>query len=252
MTPPPSPTPPNAPPPPPGDPDDLADLMRTWRDATARLEGRIADVAAALERSQERDVRAERDRVRRRVGRALATVRAFDIAQIVIAAVVAIAAGSFWFDHRDEPSALLSGIALHAYAIAMIAAMARRLVLTAHIDVAGPVLATQTAFARLRRFHIRSSLALGLAWWFLWIPCLIILARVALDVDLYARAPLWFWLSMLVGAAGIVGSLTLARYLVHRAAASPAPAWADQLAGRSLARAGRELAELYVYPHDAG
>jgi len=244
MTPPTSPTP----------PDDLADVMRTWRDATARLEGRITDLAAAIDRAHdrthERDTRAERDRVRKRVRRALATVRGFDIAQLVVAAMLAIAAGSFWVDHRSEPSALLSGLGLHAYAIAMIVAMARRLVLTAQIDVAGPVLATQTAFARLRRFHIQSSLALGLAWWLLWIPCLIILARVALDVDLYARAPLWFWLSMLVGVAGVAGSLALARYLVRRAAASPAPAWADQLAGRSLARVGRELAELHVYPHD--
>ena len=229
--------------------------MRTWRDATARLEGRISDLAAAIDRVHDRtharDVRAERDRVRRRVRWALATVRAFDIAQLVVAALVALAAGSFWVDHRSERSAMLSGIALHGYAIAMIVAMARRLVLVARIDIAGPVLATQTAFARLRRFHIRSSLALGLPWWFLWIPCLIIAARVALDVDLYARAPLWFWLSMLVGAAGVAGSLALARYLVRRAAASPAPAWADQLAGRSLARVGRELAELYVYPHGA-
>jgi hypothetical protein len=182
---------------------------------------------------------------------ALATVRALDIAQLVVAAVVAIAAGSFWVDHCDEPSALLSGLSLHVYAIAMIVAMARRLLLVARVDVVGPVLATQTAFARVRQYHIRSSLALGLPWWFLWIPCLIMLARAALGVDLYARAPLWFWLSMLVGSLGLVGSLALARYLVRRAAASPAPPWADQLAGRSLARAARELAELFAYASNA-
>ncbi|HEY0476357.1 MAG TPA: hypothetical protein VGD37_02485 [Kofleriaceae bacterium] len=233
------------------DPDDLADLVRTWRDSTARLEGGIAELAAALDRAHERDARAERDPARARVTGALATVRAFNIAQLVVAAVVAIAAGSFWIDHRDEPSALLSGLSLHGYAIAMIFAMARRLVLVARVDVAGPVLATQTAFARVRQFHIRSSLALGLPWWFLWIPCLIMLARAVLGVDLYARAPLWFWLSMLVGSVGLVGSLALARYLVRRAAASPAPRWADQLAGRSLARAARELAELFAYARNA-
>ncbi len=232
--------------------NDLDRLTREWRGEASRLEAQITALAGELARVRASGAAAHRHRAQAPARGALATVQAFDIVQLIGAGVLAVAAGSFWFDHRTEPSALLSGLALHVYAIAMIISMAGRLVLIARVDVAGPVLATQTAFARLRRFHLASALTLGLPWWFLWIPCLIILARVALGIDLYARAPAWLWLSMVIGVLGLVGSLALARYLAQRAVTSPALSrWIDLLAGRSLARAAREIDDLTAYADEA-
>lgn len=222
--------------------DDLRELARTWRTTTAHLEARIDELAAALARARPPAEDARRARVRR----TLTNLGAGDVIAIVVAALVAIAAGSFWIDHVAELGPALCGGALHAYAIATIVVMARRRVLARRIDLAGPVLAAQIAFARLRRFHVASSLALGLAWWFLWIVALEVLARAGLGVDLIARAPAWWWSSIAIGVAGVAGSIAIARVVARRAAT--APAWAELLAGRSLARAGRELDELTAYP----
>lgn len=233
------------------DPKDFAELARVWRTSTARLESRIAELAAAIERTHVPPLDAGRSRARGRVRRSLAVLRLADLLQLIIAVPIALLAAAFWIHHRDELTSLVSGGAFHLYAVATIIVMARRLTLTAQLDVAGPVLATQTAYARMRRFYIGSSLALGLAWWFLWIAGLHILVRWLFGVDLGARAPAWFWLSLATGAVGLVGSLVLARFLARRAVRSPALArWSDLVAGRSLARVGRELAELTAFAHD--
>jgi hypothetical protein len=233
------------------EPTDLADLARVWRASTARLETRISELAAAIERAHVPPPDASRARAHGRVHRALAVLRTSDVIQLIVAVPIAIASASFWIGHRDELGSVVSGVAFHLYAVATIIAMARRLSLTAQLDLAGPVLATQTAFARMRRFYIRSSLALGLAWWFLWIAGLHMLVRWLLGVDLCERAPAWFWLSLATGGVGVIGSLVLARYLARRAVRSAALAkWADLVAGRSLARVAHELDELTAFAHE--
>lgn len=235
----------------PSEPNDLAELAEVWRTSTARLETRISELAAALERSHASSRESHRALAHGRVRRALTVLRVSDVFQLIFAVPIAFLAASFWIRHLDELGSLVSGAAFHLYAVATIVVMARRLSLTVQLDVTGPVLAAQTAFARMRRFYLRSSLGLGLAWWFLWVAGLQILARWLLDVDLVERAPAWFWGSIAVGALGLVGSLALARWLTRRALRSPALARVvDLMAGRSLARVGRELTELSTFAAD--
>ena len=48
-----------------------------------------------------------------------------------------------------------------------------------------------------------ASLVLGLAWWFLWIVWFDVSCALFAQADLYARAPAFFWISALIGMAGI-------------------------------------------------
>jgi hypothetical protein len=60
--------------------------------------------------------------------------------QVVAGVALAVAAGSFWFDHRHVPNLLVTGLLLHVYGVAMLVAAARNLFLVARVNEAAPVL----------------------------------------------------------------------------------------------------------------
>jgi len=146
---------------------------------------------------------------------------------------------------------LVAGLALHIYGIAAACLLTARLVLVAHAYYTDPVLVLQHRLAVLRRFRIRASLALGLPWWVLWVPCTMIAASALWGLDLYAASPRWVWGSLAVGLVGLVGSVWIARRLGGRPISTPWLArMVDDLAGRSVIRAGREVDEVVAFRRD--
>ena len=164
--------------------------------------------------------------------------------QMVFGALLMLLAGSFWFDHRDVPHLLLSGLVVHAYGLAITILGGMTLGMIARIDYAAPVLGIQQQLARLRRFHIRGGLVAGLSWWLLWIPLVAMALMAAFGADLFVNAPWAIRISMAVGIAGLLATWWFHRWSRHPSRPRLARAVDDSLTGGSLRKAQRLLDEL--------
>ena len=165
------------------------------------------------------------------------------VLQILFGLALAVLAGSFWPDHAGTPHLLVAGLIVHVYGVLTIAFGGITIGFISQIDHAAPVLAIQQQLAKLRRFYMRTGLILGLAWWFIWIPILMVLFGHA-GVDLYQRAPSVIWIGIATGVAGL-----LLTWLFHRWSRNPsrpnmARAIDESLAGGSLTKAQRFLDEI--------
>jgi len=154
----------------------------------------------------------------------------------------AVVAASFWVAHRHTPHLLAVGLLLHGYGLVGLASSIVRLVLLGRVHAFdAPVLVLQRRLARLRRYQLVSSLALGLPWWFLWFVVPMAAWTWWSGVDAFAASP-WWQANLAAGTAGLLLSLWLARHLAGR---TLRPAWlqgmVDDLSGRSLARVARQL-----------
>jgi hypothetical protein len=213
---------------------ELDDLKTAWRSMERRLEE-----SEAATRAVRRDMKMDRTRT---------TLRRLSWGQAIMAAIwlaVAVIVAPFWVQHRAVPHLLLAGAALHVYAVMGIISSVIQLAWLASIDHAAPVVAMQRRLAILRRVRIWSQLIMGLPMWVLWVVATMVGAKWLWDVDLYAQAPAWIHVSLLVGAVGIVLSLWLPRRFGHTPRGSRfVQRVLDDLAGRSLVRVTRELDEL--------
>ena len=108
--------------------------------------------------------------------------------QIVAGVALAVAAGSFWFDHRGTPNLLATGLLLHLYGIAMVVAAARNVFLVGHVNEAAPVVELQRRVATLRAWRIREGRWFGIVGCFMWVA-LIVWAFGLLGVDIVAARP---------------------------------------------------------------
>jgi len=210
---------------------DLEEMKQAWTQLQARVE--------RLERID----RSGRGGPAGRVQDALRGTRRQDWIAIGGWGVFALWVGSFWFDHREVTHLLIAGLALHVYAITAIILGSIQLRALAAIDHGAPIVALQRQLAGLARLRARCSVALGLPWWLLWVPCMIVGITWLTGVDFYD--PAWAWSSLGVGVIGLVASLVVARRFAARPVRSPTlRRMIDHLSGRSLARAMHELDEV--------
>jgi hypothetical protein len=72
---------------------------------------------------------------------------------------------------------------------------------TAKLDNAAPVLEIQKQLLRVRKAYVIGGLVLGLPWWVLRIPFVMVLAGLA-GVDVFARAPSFVYNSVAIGMLG--------------------------------------------------
>ena len=153
---------------------------------------------------------------------------------------------SFWVAHRHTPHLLVMGLLLHVYGIAAIWSSATQLFCLARIYLFdAPVLVQQRRLAQLRRFRFYSTLLLGLPWWCLWLLVPLVVMVDLGGVDLWAAGPGWIWANMLVGVAGMGVCLWLARRFAGRPIRSAfLQRMVDDMSGRSLLRASRQLDEI--------
>ena len=89
-------------------------------------------------------------------------------------------------------------------------------------------------------------MVLGIPWWLLWVPLVMVLAGLA-GVDAFARAPGFVFASLAVGVLGMLGT-----WWIHRWSRRPgrADALEDALSGASLRRARAQLEELGRFERD--
>jgi hypothetical protein len=209
----------------------------------------LDDLKQAWSKMQVRVARLERAASTRRTRDALRPAGLRRVIRLGVWLVLVVAAGSFWFDHRDVPPLLVSGLALHAYGILAIVLEARQLRALRKIDGAAPIVTLQRQLAELDRLRARCSLALGLPWWLLWVPCALI--GVAWLTGHVAYDAAWVWSSLAVGVVGLVASLVIARRLAGRPVQSAA--WRrliDDLSGRSATRAAEDLDEVSQFERE--
>ena len=215
---------------------ELDDMKAAWKTLNERL-----DAQAALNLHMYKQ--GKLDRLRRGL-RPLVWGQAI---QIVIGALAAVWGAGFWVAHRNVPHLLIAGLIVHAAGISMIALGALMEALIARIDYSAPVLTIQRRLAQLRKVYVRGGLAIGLPWWLLWIPFLMVLIGYA-GVDLYLHAPSVIWIGTAIGVAGL-----LATWVFVRSAGSR-PRLAGRLessaAGGSIRRAQAYLDEIARFEHE--
>lgn len=213
-------------------PIDLDDFKQAWQ----RLDARLAQQnALALQAFRDRRVQTMRRRLWPLYGGQLLQM-VFGIAMVVFGVYG-------WRRNLGAPHLVVAGVAAQVYGIAAAAVAGQTMSRIRGLDYAAPVVALQRQLAELRAWHVRSGILLGQAWWFLWMPWLMIVAA-ALGVDVWQRAPRVLIAGTIVGVIGVIA-------FEAAAALSARPGWTwlavlndDAMAGASLRRAQAVLDEI--------
>jgi hypothetical protein len=204
---------------------DLDELKQAW----AHMQVRVDRLELAAARRQSR-------------GALRGTWLRLWAAQAVWVALV-VASAAFWSQHLDRLPLVVAGLSLHVYGVVAIVLGGLQLHALAAVDYSEPIVMLQARLAALIRLRARCSLALGLPWWFLWLPCMIVGLTALTGVEFYD--PLWAWLSLAVGALGLAATVLIARLIAARTPPGRGlHRMIDELAGRGLVRAAREVDEV--------
>jgi len=147
----------------------------------------------------------------------------------------------FWSNHRHVPHLLFIGLLLRVYGLAMVLFSVRMVVLIRSIDFGAPVLSIQKQLARLRRFYVVGGLWIGLPWWVLWIPVLM-MVFMGLGVDLYTKAPQLIHINVIACSVGLVLTVAFLRWAQGRP--KLARILNNSAAGSSLNKTQRLLDEI--------
>jgi hypothetical protein len=152
---------------------------------------------------------------------------------IVIGALGALYFAPFWITHRSELAPLFAGLTMHLYCLGLIAFGTVILAQVGRIDYAAPVLAIQHQLLTLRRTYVIGGLLIGLPWWFLSAPLLVVLT----DGAIMTNAPSAIWIQLAIGAIGLLATWGFHRWTLQPKHARLARALADGSAGGSIRRA---------------
>ena len=215
----------------------------------------LKQALSVLDRKLDRQVAIQEQALQQRRRPAIArSLRPLAHGQIVqaIAGILSILLGvAAWRGDMDQMGGLfVSGVLVHVYGVAMVAAAILTRAAVARVDDSGPVLEIQRRLAELRRLNIRVGYVLGMSWWFLWVPFLIVFFRVAFGADLYALNPAMAQLLVSFGVIGLAACAALHRWAVKTGRARLAGLFDDALMGTSLRRAETHLAEISRFERD--
>ena len=188
-----------------------------------------------------------------RVAKARSRLRPLIFGQIVqiLGGMLMIALGvSVWSSHREVPGLLICGLIIHVYGVVTIIVAGITLGMIAAINDAAPVVEIQKRLARLRTFYIRGGMAIGLAWWLMWIPFVAVFFNWLAGVNFLERAPSVTMIGLVIGVVGL-----LVTWLFHRWAHNPqrprlAKFLDNSMTGSSLRKAREELDVLNEFEHD--
>ena len=181
---------------------ELDELKAGWQALEQRL---------AMQESLNRELLAQRrvDRVRGR----LRWFVACRVVQVALAVALVAWIAPYWIAHRAQPGLLLSGLALHAYGVALAVSGVLELLIAVRAQLAGPVLRVQRYVGYLRGWRGRIGPWLCLSHWLVWIAVVLVIADVFLGVDLWTARPaiVMAWLALSVaGLAATAWGLTVA------------------------------------------
>lgn len=161
-------------------------------------------------------------------------------AQLLCAVALHIVIARSWLAHTDQAAAIIGGVLLQLWSIALAISALRQLQLLAQLDFAGPLLPTQRALAQLRRWRTRVAPWLGVAFWVLWVAVADAgwrgLTGLTLPHD-------WLLLNLLVGVLGGIGT-----WLGYRRLQRKRHPWLERIdnahAGPGVVRAESMLDEI--------
>ncbi|MEP7097314.1 MAG: hypothetical protein ABI748_06580 [Dokdonella sp.] len=161
--------------------------------------------------------------------------------QMLIGAAGLLALAPIWISHRDDIAVLICGLVVHAYCIGLIVVGAVVQAQIARIDYTAPVLAIQRQLLQLRRtYAIWGALVVGLPWWFLTAPLLVVLTRGTIMTS----APSVIWIQLAIGAVGLVATYWFHSWSHRPQRAQLARKLDDSTAGGSIRRAQAALDEI--------
>lgn len=209
---------------------ELDDMKQAWQALDRRLEQQHA-----LSLQLFRDGRLDKLR------RGLRPLVWGQAVQMLIGAAGLLVLAPIWIAHRHDPAVLIAGLVMHAYCVGLIAVGAAVQAQVAQIDYAAPVLTIQRQLLRLRRtYAVGGALVVGLPWWFLTAPLLVVLSRG----EIMVAAPMVIWSQLVLGALGLLATAWFHRWS-HRPQRASLARWLDASAvGGSLRRAQAALDEV--------
>jgi hypothetical protein len=146
----------------------------------------------------------------------------------------------------------IAGIIAHVYGVATAIASGVVLGQIAKIDASLPVVEMQHRLLRLRKTYLIGGMVVGLPWWVLWVVPLFVIASLhAMKTGVVdSGVPLWLWLCLAGGIAGLIGTGIFHRWLHRPGREALAKRMDDAAAGGSLRRAQAELDALKRYQRD--
>jgi hypothetical protein len=151
----------------------------------------------------------------------------------------------FWIAHLHEPALLISGLIMHLYCLALIVFGAIMQTQIARIDYSAPVLIIQRQLLRLRDIYaFDGALILGLPWWFLYIPLIIVLANMGSGANIFHTAPSFIYISVAIGILGLAATWWFYRWSHRPERARLGHMLDDSAAGGSIRRAQRAADEI--------
>ncbi len=167
--------------------------------------------------------------------------------QMLIGGVGLLILAPIWIAHRDNGAVLICGLVMHAYCIGLIGVGAAVEAQIARIDYTAPVLAIQRQLLQLRRtYAVGGALIVGLPWWFLTAPLLVVLTRGAI----MTTAPSVIWIQLAIGAVGLLATFWFHRWSHRPERAKLARKVDDSAAGGSLRRAQMTLDDIARFEHE--
>jgi len=218
---------------------ELDDLKQAWQTIDRRLEQQNA-----LQLSLYRD--GKLDTLRRRL-RPLVWSQSL---QLLFGVLVVALSAAFWTSHRQETPMLVAGIVMHAYGVVTIIMAGVTLARLSRIDYAAPVIAMQKQLASVRRLYVLGGMLVGLPWWVLWLPLMMMFFRVAFGADLYTNLQPWFGLNIAVGVVGLAATWWFHRWSQHPSRPRVAKWVDDCMTGVSLRKAQGVLDEIARFERD--
>lgn len=212
---------------------ELDDLKAAWQTLDRRL-----DTQTALNLHIFKDGKLDKTR------RGLRPLFWGQIAQILFGVALILYAVSFWPQHLDVPHLLIAGLSVHVYGVLTIICAGVTLSMISRIDYAAPVVSIQKQLGQLRRFYVRTNIGLGLTWWFLWMPLMMMFFMDMFGADLYANAPDVIYSGTAIGVVGLLLTWWFHRWSRHPIRPRMAKAMEDSVTGVSLRKAQSILDEI--------
>lgn len=198
-------------------------------------------VGVHLERQHAFNMQMFRDRGAEKLRRGLRPLVWGQAIQMVVGALGLLVLAPIWTAHWRDPAVLLSGVVVHLYCIGLIVIGGLVQSNIARIDYGAPVVAIQRHLLQLRRtYAVGGALAVGLPWWFLAAPLLVVLSRGTI----MTTAPSVIWIQLAIGAIGLLATFWF-HHWAHRPHRSDfARKLDDSAAGGAIRRAQAALDEL--------
>lgn len=152
-----------------------------------------------------------------------------------------------WIAHWHGVALLISGVVMHAYCVGLIVVGATVEAQVARLHYGAPVVVIQRQLLQLRRtYAVWGALLVGLPWWFLTAPLLVVLSRGTI----MTTAPWVIWSQLAIGAAGLLATAWFYRWSHRPERAGFARRIDESTTGGSLRRAQAALDDIARFADD--